>query len=266
MTMSIKTILENGQAVIICPDCGQEFTTEYSVNIEDNDFADFFREMLGVCICDACGAKHEEEEKWQRAERRKILLAGTLEERLKNCKMPNKFAGMTEPYNRDKAVWLWKHRNNSVLIGGETGTYKTSSAIYVARKMMETDGISARYYTRKNLVDEYLKAKTSTDKKTDSVERFNRRISQWDILIIDELVGKKGIVRMTPAEQDLFFDLIDGVYSEARKTKIWLIGNFFGGALNVLFDDPQPTKRRLMESFKIAWFDADSRIDENVKL
>ena len=70
---------------------------------------------------------------------------------------------------------------------------------------------------------------------------------------------------MTDAEQELYFDLFDSLYSGERTARVWIMGNFFKGAIETLFDDPQPVKRRIEERFKVAWIFPD-KIEDNIKL
>ena len=131
---------------------------------------------------------------------------------------------------------------------------------------MLKDNIDLRvmYRTWQMLMVEYLNAKTSGG---DSEIRFWDKIDSYDYIIIDELVGRRGdSVKLTPSGHELLFNIVDGVYAGFRKTKVWILGNFYDGAIDKMMDDPMPTKRRIQEGFKIAWFDYDKPVDETIQI
>ena len=129
---------------------------------------------------------------------------------------------------------------------------------------MKTSRPRVMYRTWQMLQAEFVKAKTSDG---DNEFYFFERLDDLDYLIIDELIGKRGeATRLSPSGQDLLFNIIDGAYSLARKTKVWILGNFYDGAIDRLIDDPLPTRRRLQDSFKLAWFERDKPVDETMRI
>lgn len=257
--MPVKEIREDGTALFVCPDCGREFTGDY--NIDENSFcADTLKSMAERRTCRECEVKHQEELARQEKLRRQAELDATLDERLERAGIPKKFRGMEKPFVRHTAEWIYRNRESSLLISGATGTGKTSSACFIVRLMLRARYMSVRYTSRQELFADYVRAKTTDG---DNEYSFLARLAKIDLLIIDEMVGKKGDAKLSDSAQELFFNLIDGVYSEARDTRVWLLGNFYRGSIDRLVDDPEPLKRRLRESFKTAWFDMD-RVDETV--
>ena len=260
--MPIKEVLHDDRAVFVCPECQKEFTAEYRE--PEGAFAAYRRDAYERQICPDCTAKHEAEKRTAEAEQRKSMLLATLDDRMARAGFPEKFRKMDKPFVRDTAVWMWQNRQHSLLASGATGTGKTSSAAFVIREIMKQSRPRVMYRTWQMLQAEFVKAKTTDN---DNEFYFFERLDELDYLVIDELVGKRGeATRLSPSGQDLLFNLIDGVYSEARKTRVWILGNFYDGAIDRLIDDPLPTRRRLQESFKLAWFERGKPVDENISI
>jgi len=247
----IQTIANN-TVTCECAGCGKTFTIETDIDLSKHDvFNDILLRAYNQTRCDICAAKAKKEIEDQR--RREYLeeLADSLLEREEEAGFPSKFRGLQKPFMRQAAVFFWENRNNSVIVSGKTGTGKTSSALYVLGLMMAKEYIKVKYYTRHTLFAAYTKAKTSN---SDSEEAFLERLGWYDYIVIDELVGKKGDAALSDSAQELFFTLVDGVYAGERKARLWILGNFYKGALNGLVSDPEPYKRRIRASFKPALF------------
>lgn len=247
----IQTIANN-TVTCECAGCGKVFTIKTDRDFSTKSvFNDFLLRAYNQTRCDVCDAKKKREIKEMRHQEYLEELADSLLEREEEAGFPSKFRGLEKPFMRQASVFFWENRNNSVIVSGKTGTGKTSSALYVLGLMMAKEYIRVKYYTRHTLFAAYTKAKTSND---DSEEAFLERLGWYDYIVIDELIGKKGDAAMSDSAQELFFTLIDGVYAGGRPAKLWILGNFFKGALNGLVSDPEPYKRRIRESFKAALF------------
>ena len=260
--MPIQEVLENGRARFSCPECGRDFEADYQ------EPSDGFREvMLGVyerMICKACQDRHAADEEAEKAAQRKQALIATLDERMARAGFQERFQRLEKPYVRSSAVWFWKNRFSSLLASGATGTGKTSGAAFVIREMMKDSRPRVMYRTWQMLQAEFVKAKTSDG---DNEFYFFERLDSFDYIVIDELIGKRGeATRLSPSGQDLLFNIIDGAYSMARRAKVWILGNFYDGAIDRLIDDPLPTRRRLQESFKLAWFEHGKPVDESIRI
>lgn len=255
----IKSLDDNGDIRCVCKECGNEFVL--SKIPVDSLFADYFRSMADVAVCDDCVAKRKVAEEKERIANQRKELEITLDERMLDTGIPPVFATLDKPFNRETAKWVWQHREQSLVLGGPTGTGKTSSAAFVARLMLRDEPLRVKYLTRQGLVARFVKA------KTDDAEReqgFYRWLSGLDILIIDEMVGKRGSGKMSDSSQEMLFSLVDGVYSRTFRTRIWMLGNFYDGSFDDLVDDPAPFKRRLSESFAIGWTDGDRTQDRRL--
>lgn len=257
--MPVKTINPDNTAVFVCPACGKEFTGEYSV--PDNSFmAESIKSIYERQICQECLRIEDEKRKNKERARKQAELDSTLDERMAKSGVPKRFRSMEKPFVRHAAEWIYQNRGKSLLISGKTGTGKTSSACFVLRLIMRQRFISVRYCSRQELFADYVRAKTVDG---DNESYFLSRLDKLDLLIVDEMVGKKGDSRLSPSAQELFFNIIDGVYSQARDTRVWIIGNFYKGAIEGLVDDPEPMKRRIADSFKCAWITGDT-VDDTV--
>lgn len=253
--------LESGTAYLRCS-CGKEFTAEYDPTETDEYFRDLTMDSLGRMICPECVKKREEKRIAELETERREELSGTIDKRIGKTGIPENFQKMDKPFVRHAAEWIYRNRENSLLISGETGAGKTSSACFIARLLMLRDEIAVRYVTRQILFADYVRAKTENG---DNEFSFLSRLDRLDLLIIDELIGKKGYSKLSDSAQELLFNIVDGVYSKSRKTKVWILGNFHRGSITELVDDPEPLKRRLREAFKVAWFDRE-KVDENLKV
>lgn len=260
--------IKDGTAFCVCrnllPDgkeCGQEFSVPFPA-LESSGLNDVLRSHTDRLICDGCRARNEQAQNERRKAERDRELAETLDERLLKTGIPARFRTLEKPWMRPAAEWIFRHRHESLLIAGETGVGKTSSACFVMRWMMRRSFLRVRYYTRQTLIAEFVQAKTSD---SDNESRFLSRLDSLDYLIIDELVGKKGEARLSPAGQELLFNIVDGVYSWARGTRVWIMGNFRPGSIDRLVDDPRPYRRRFQDSFRLAWFEKD-KVDESLTI
>ena len=259
--MSVKMVRDNGTAIFVCPQCSREFESQYSFS-EDFFCADAIRQMYEKLLCPSCIAANEKAKETEMEQQFQAELLSSLDQRLAEAGVPKRFRNMDKPFVRHTAEWIYRNRDKSLLISGMTGTGKTSSACFVLRLLLRQSYISSRYCSRQGLFADYTRAKTTDG---DNEYYFLSRLDKLDLLIIDEMVGKKGDARLSDSAQELFFNLIDGVYSQARDTRVWILGNFYRGAIDNLVDDPEPIKRRIKESFKVAWFDMEA-VDDTLSL
>ena len=252
--------IKGNKAIIQC-ECGRVIEDEYPV-----DCADWMKAGLvgayNAVRCEACIKADEARE----AERLRLLsekeLLETLDSRMKKTGIPEKFRSLEAPYVRHASEWLFRHRQDHLILGGDTGTGKTSSIGLVVRCMLKKERFDVMYRTRCTLFSEHI---ASMKGDSDSENAFLNRLEWYDIIIIDELVGKRGNGKLSPAGQDLLHNLLDGAYSGARKAKIWLFGNLREGSFRSLFDDPEPAVRRVNEVFTRAWVDKE-KVIENIEI
>lgn len=242
----ILEIKDSGITTCKC-ECGAEFIYEYPI-LHDDFLEQILKSKAEKAICEDCRKRKEEEERQKTEAERRKYLSETIAHRLTEAEFD--FVDLEKPPVRSTACWLWEHRWQNVVLAGETGTGKSTSATVVMRNIFAERDTVARYTTWRNLAAEYLEAKTSTN---GNELRFWRKIKLLDILVVDEIVGKKGTGKMNGTGQELFFELLDGVYAKRRKTKLWVLGNFYAGALDDMLTDPEPFRRRIREAFVVGW-------------
>ena len=244
--------IENNVVTCRCT-CGTEFKIKTTADVL-NPQSIYGQMMLSVyksALCTPCAEKKKAELAAEREKERLAELAESLIDRETKAGFPGRFRGLEKPFVRNAALFFWEHQNDSVIVTGKTGTGKTSSALYVLGLLMAKRELNVAYYTRQTLFASYAQAKRSTN---DSEEAFLYRLGFYDYIVLDELVGKKGDSALSDSAQELLFNLIDGVYSGTRKAKLWILGNFYRGAIDGLVADPDPYKRRIRECFAQAIF------------
>lgn len=156
----------------------------------------------------------------------------------------NTGALLTKPPVRFVAEWVWNRRYCNLLLSGKTGTGKTTSAAIVAQKQI-LSGTTFRYSSYSSILTLWRNARKAD---TDRTAELFRHLQATDCLIIDEVVGK---ARITESGQEFLFELLEQINNGKFRTKVWLLGNFYGGSLDELFADPEPAKRRIQENFRI---------------
>lgn len=228
--------IENTTAYCKCK-CGADFTLELPP--VGSDMRDINEMAASYRFCPSCEESHQ---RTQEHNPGKDDTARLLAENVEKAGIPIGYR-LDAPPVRSVAEWLWCRREKSILLSGMTGTGKSTSACFVAIRLIER-GVRVRYSSLRKLLSEWRDAKTGD---AAAVDRFLARLASLDLLIIDEVVNKASI---SMSGQELLFELIDGVYCRERKCRIWLLGNFFTGAIAAIFEDPEPVKRRLRESFQ----------------
>ena len=257
--------INNDTANCRCDGCGFEFSIPANLP-KSGMYRDLLMGAYQRTKCDKCVAKERAEKEAEERRKRFLELEESLAEREGKAGFPKGFQCLNAPFMRQAAVFFYKNRDKSLIVSGETGTGKTSSALYVLGLMMKEREWKIKYYSRHTLFAEYVKAKTSNN---DSEDAFLERLGWLDYIVIDELVGKKGDAMLSDSSQELLFNLVDGVYCNARKAKVWILGNFYDGSLDSLVSDVAPLKRRLRTSFKTDVFEllpdeSDVVVDETV--
>ena len=155
------------------------------------------------------------------------------------------YAAIHTPPVRFVAEWLWKLRDNNIILSGTTGTGKTTSASILIRELVKM-GNRVRYTTLAELCDEWREARSDREHPY-ALRSFLEYLEDGqDFLIIDECADKSVITEST---QEFTFRLLDDIASGKCITKVWLLGNFYKGAVGDIFGDEAPAMRRIQENF-----------------
>lgn len=102
-------------------------------------------------------------------------------------------------------------RGAGLMFWGSVGTGKTHLAVAIARELVETKGIEARFLTVPELLDR-LKASYAGESERETQARIFGDILSADLVVIDEL----GAVRLTDWVFDTVELLIGRLYNESR--------------------------------------------------
>lgn len=241
--MLIKTITET-RALFKCPQCGNEFEGSYNPS---------FKELYKSAVCPVCIKQLADGQNKKRIAAKKAELLATLDNRMESARFPGVFCTMDSPCVRHNAEFLWRNKEKSMVIAGETGAGKTSSAAFVMRCMMKERKINAMYSTWQDFYSEYVRAKLDEKGKAEGL--LFDKLNRLDYLILDELAWRRGGAKLSPPAQELLFNIIDGVYCKGRKATVWIMGNLYNNAFEKMLDQPEPVLRRLQYRFTPVWFD-----------
>ena len=238
-----------GKILVDCPVCQQLY--------EESDFRkDPFADIVQMCleksrICPECrSAKEREKQELARAEIAhhtlaklpELCLAAGFQRNYLYHRQTGEF--FTAPIVRPVAEFIWVNRSFNLLLSGVTGTGKSTSASFVAARMI-AQGKDVRYTTLGNLLARWREARKNERKLTDT-QLLHEIFYEPAVFIIDEVVGK---AKVSESGQELLFDILEAVNSGECRSKIWLLGNFYQGSIEDMFSDPEPVRRRLQENF-----------------
>lgn len=151
---------------------------------------------------------------------------------------------MVPPPRPAPAMWIEMHSDSHILLSGETGSGKSTSACYIGRKKL-AEGKNVRYTSLSALNASWREARISQTPKAE--KKFFNYIFNLDLIIIDEVIGKQ---KITEASREMLFRIIEGVNAGQCRARIWLLGEFFSGSLEQIFgNDTNAVLRRLAENF-----------------
>ena len=221
-------------------------TTEYLAEYYANR-----NEPFPYC-CQKCDAEREEqklrEEDRKIAEERQQRISANLQA----ASIPEEYQVLLPPVPQ-VADWIARHADNNILLHGETGAGKSTSAGYQAR-MMILKGRRVKWFPLSALLDLWREARMS-DNPEDTPYLF-RRIESYDVVILDEC--DKPI--NTDSTHECMFRLIEDVSNGTSRAKLWMFGNFYRGAIENIFGTGDAVRRRFNENFVCAQILPDGQI------
>ncbi|MBQ7731570.1 MAG: ATP-binding protein [Lentisphaeria bacterium] len=226
-----------------CTRCGKEFEAETFQFVLDS-FAKKGKPYAAAC--DDCFRiiRQEEEEAMDRAFAERQQSEEELEEAIAAAGVAPDYRLKTAPVPF-VAKWLWKNREKNILLSGQTGTGKSTSAGVNTRYMIRDDHKTVRVCYFAALLDEWRAARCA-DADPGAVKDLFRRLEAVDVLIIDECAGKSV---NTDSSREFMYRLIEDVQNGCCHAKVWFLGNFYRGSVDDVFGDAEPTYRRLKEKF-----------------
>jgi len=251
---------ENGEIWLDCSRCGKMYCA-----ISQNEDVEFVR-MMENClssdharVCDACRKVMQEEEETRKREEERAAFMARLPDLIKRSGIPDLYRlhrdtgnPIDKPLVPHVAKWLWGRRNCNLLLSGETGVGKSTSACFVALKMIE-QGKRVRYVKLRKLLSEWRDARTCDERFAD--EHFFQRIAKLDVFILDEVIGK---TKNTDSGQEMMYELLDMIGDGEIKTRLWMIGNFRKDSIVAIFGEDDPVRRRIEENFICVGIDKTS--------
>lgn len=238
----------SGRVAVDCLSCGAMYEVP---DWRHDEFAEYTAKCLEQYRkCPACEAAELAAEQAQaelaaEAKRQRELPDLVRQAGIPDAYMFDRATGkmFAEPPARYAAEWIWRHRRENLLISGETGTGKSTSACFVAAKMIAGKS-KVRYTSLRKLLSSWRAARMGDCGADETL--LNRIFRAQEVLIIDEVVGK---AKVSDSGQELLFDLLEAVYNGECRSRIWLLGNFYAGSIDEIFADPAPARRRLSEKF-----------------
>ena len=247
----------NGTVWLDCSRCGKMFPAfeqdnEFAETIENIYANDDFRHCPECAEnFDAALSRQKQEEKHQKilANISKIAAASGVPDLYRLHRETGK--PLTAPLVPRVVKWLWEHRKGNLLVSGTTGVGKSTSACFVAVKMLEY-GQKVRYVKRRKFLAEWREARTSDEPFAD--ERFFNKVLKLHLLILDEMDK----CNVTDSGQEMMYELLDMIADGEIKTRLWMLGNFREGTLKKVFGDTDPVYRRIEENFACVGIDDKS--------
>lgn len=204
-------------------------------------------------ICNSCIKAENEKIRAKKEEEKKQALILSVNDRMASAGFAGVLSALEAPFTRQNAEFIWRNRDNHLVVSGETGVGKTTSASFVIRILMKERKLKVKYCNFSELHSEYVRAKMNENGFSEA--KFWNFINNLDYLVIDELAWRKGANKLTGVAQELLFEIINGAYLKSRKCRVWLLGNMYNNAFEHMLDQPEPVLRRLKHSFTSVWFD-----------
>lgn len=251
--MKILESRNPGMVKLECQDCGRYFeVADFRRHRYHQAFANYYEDHRRCPKCLAEFARRCEEQKDRQRQLERLAQLSRLK---MESGIPEHYA-LSKPPVRFVAEWIYHHRDRNLLLSGRTGTGKSTSACFVAVELLK-QGKRISYTSLRALLDGWRKAKTSD--WADAPDALLEHLCRLDVLIVDEMVEK---ARVSESGQELLFELLERVYNGECRARVWLLGNFYAGSLEEIFDDAEPVRRRLQESFLCGVIDLpNSRIN-----
>lgn len=261
--MKIENSENPGMIRIDCMECSRMFEIPDYRNEIFFETAEKCLKKFRLCPqCDEANRKKSEEVARAQAEQQRITdFRLNLRSHLAEAGIPPGYVfdrqsgkPFAEPPMRFVAEWVWRHRKSNFLLSGATGSGKSTGVCFVAAKLLES-GTKINYCQLGQLLSLWRAARRSEEAEAD-LKFLQRLLNRHEVVIIDEVIGK---ARMSESGRELLFDILEAVNNGECRSRIWLLGNFYSGSIEEIFDEPEPVLRRIKENFVCVRIDPAER-------
>lgn len=202
--------------------------------------------------CPECEEKREERKRKREDEEIAEEKRKAFETRMLESSIPEEYRVLLPPVPA-VAKWMEDNANRNILLHGQTGAGKSTSAGYLGR-MMISAGKRVKWFNLSALLDAWREARRSDE--PDAVERMFRHLEAFDVLILDEC--DKPI--NTESTHECMFRLIEDVSNGTSRARVWMLGNFYKGCIEAIFGNGEAARRRFNEQFACGMIMQDGTI------
>lgn len=227
----------------ICRACGKEGAAD----VDDFTFDVFSRPgQVYPWYCPECDVIHRREKEEQERREREEERRNYIEEELERAGIPRRYRVKAPPVPT-VADWLRHHAGDNILITGETGSGKSTSAGYLARGFIESEK-TVRYRQMSDILDDWREARSGDYRVTSS--EFFGKLENVDLLIVDEASPDKCVV--SSSGRECMFRLLEDIYNGTCRAAVIFLGNYFRGSIGEVFGNEAAARRRLADAFVCA--------------
>lgn len=239
---------------LICHQEGEVDTDEFAAN--------YFTEhgTLYPWTCSTCNAKLEAEKAEKERQEHERERVSHIEQELDRGGLPKRYRVKAPPVPY-VSQWMQANAGDCMLLAGETGTGKSTSAGYLARTAVEKQK-TFRYFLLSDFLDQWRTARRDTSGV--STGDFLARMEACDLLILDEASGDKN--SNTDSTRECMFRLLEDVYSGRCRACVVFLGNYYRGSIAEVFGNEDAARRRLSEAFLCGRIDPETETVNRIQL
>lgn len=249
-----------GMMNISCNQCGKMYAIK-----DATGWPKMMAVLEQISLCPDCSDKIDKE---RQQHIKKLELKKRVDEAIKNAGIPNGYIlhkdtglEMDVPPVPHVGNWLYDRTRCNVLLSGVPGTGKSTGACWCAMRLLRY-GCRVRYTTMADLVKDWTRAKR--DENDNSTRAMLRNLYGNDLVIVDDVVGKG---RNTESTSELVFELLDSIARrQCGRMKLWLLGNFYSGAIEDMIKDANAARRRISENFVTAVVNNEHSISSHTNI
>ena len=238
---------------LICHQSGEVNVDEFAAN--------YFTKQgtLYPWTCPDCNAKREAKKVEQERQQRELERVNRIESELDRGGLPRRYRVKAPPV---PFVYQWMQQTGDcLLLTGETGSGKSTSAGYLARTTVENQK-TFRYWMLSDFLDEWRAARR--DASGVSTGDFLAKMEATDLLILDEASGDKNT--NTDSTRECMFRLLEDVYNGRCRARVVMLGNYYRGSISEVFGNEDAARRRLVEAFLCGRIDTETETVNRIQL